>query len=56
MPPDTARQTAEEQQQHAEAEQSSTGTRAAIVLAGWPLNIPALYRILDYAMVAVGHL
>src|ERR1700720_20812 len=43
MPPNAERQTAEEQQQRADPEKSSTGTTAAVVLAGWPLNIPALY-------------
>src|SRR5260370_35326571 len=57
MPPNAERQTAEEQQQRAEAEQSSTGTAAAIVVAGRPpLDVSAPRRILDYAMVAAGHL
>jgi hypothetical protein len=57
MPPNAERQTAEEQQQRAEAEQPSTGTTAAIVLAGWPpLDVSAPRGMLYYAMVAVGHL
>jgi hypothetical protein len=56
MLPNADRQTAEEQQQRAEAEQSSTETTAAIVLAGRPLSIPARRRIFEHAMIAVGHL
>lgn len=55
MLPNADRQTAEEQQQRAEAEQSSTGATAASVLSGWPpLGVAVARRVLDHAMVQVG--
>jgi hypothetical protein len=57
MPPDAKRECAEQQQERAEAEQPAPGgAAAAIALAGRPMSISALLRMLDYAMVAIGHL